>query len=254
MIAVFSDIHANKEAFLAVLDAIDKLDVDQIICLGDIVGYGADPVWCVDAAMESCDIVLCGNHDLALSCGAANFTNSALTSLRYHRELLMPNPKQDTENSVASKRWEFLRSLPCREIVDDLLFTHASPSNPLYEYLWERDVKLHDFRKLSRNFDCVSHLAFIGHTHVPGVMTSDYAFLTPDQISNCFATEKGKKAIINVGSVGQPRDGNPRARFVTVEGNEIQYHEAKYDIHKTVEKLKSCEFFDQRLVKLADKM
>jgi diadenosine tetraphosphatase ApaH/serine/threonine PP2A family protein phosphatase len=204
--------------------------------------------------MESCDIVLCGNHDMALSYGAANFTNSALTSLRYHRELLMPNPHQDTVNSVASKRWEFLRSLPCREIQGDLLFTHASPSNPLYEYLQERDVQLHNFHKLSRNFDCTPHLAFIGHTHVPGIITSDYAFLTPEQISNCFTPEKGKKAIINVGSVGQPRDGNPRARFVTIEEDKIQYHEVKYDIHKTIEKLKSCKLLDQRLAKLADKM
>jgi diadenosine tetraphosphatase ApaH/serine/threonine PP2A family protein phosphatase len=244
MLVVFSDVHANREALSAVLEAALGLKPEKMICLGDIVGYGPDPAWCLDAVRSACDVVLCGNHDFALVYGSKEFSASAETAIRYHRALLMPRMSSPDTLTERQQRWDFLKGLSHRYAEEDMLFVHGSPRNPVQEYLRESDVKWGLDRKLSENFAQVQWLAFVGHTHRPGVITADFRFLTPAQLNEFYRAEPGEKAIINVGSVGQPRDGDPRAAFVTVDGREVRYHRVLYDVEKTVRKIERTGTID----------
>jgi predicted phosphodiesterase len=242
MFAVLSDVHANREALAAVMEEVLRLNPERIICLGDIVGYGPDPEWCVDAVRSSCEIVLCGNHDAAVVFGARDFSDAAERTVNYHRQLLMPG--DDDDRDVPQARWSFLKGLPQRHAENGMLFVHGAPRNPINEYLRERDVQMKLERKFKENFDLVERLAFVGHTHHPGVITPELRFLKPDDFADVYHAEPARKAIINVGSVGQPRDRDPRAVFVTVDGDEIRYHRVQYNVEKTAAKIEQCGAID----------
>ncbi len=244
MLVIFSDVHANREALSAVLEAALALKPEKTICLGDIAGYGPDPAWCVEAVRSACDVVLCGNHDYALVYGSKEFSASAETAIRYHRALLMPRMGSPESYSERQARWDFLKHLPPRHEEGDMLFVHGSPRNPVQEYLRESDVRYGLGRKLSENFAQVKWIVFVGHTHRPGVISEGLKFLSPAELHEFYRAEPGEKAIINVGSVGQPRDGDPRAAFVTVEGREVRWHRVIYDVEKTVRKIERSGTID----------
>jgi diadenosine tetraphosphatase ApaH/serine/threonine PP2A family protein phosphatase len=238
MIAIISDIHANYEALEAVLAEVERLRPDALICLGDIVGYGSDPVACVDAVREHCDLALCGNHDFALIYGADYFTPVARASVERHRRMVMPRPGGGAENEKRRERWQYLKGLPHRQARDSWLFVHAAPRNPVVEYLRKMDVLLGMSGKIAENFMQVDWLCFIGHTHQPGIITRDMKFLEPAEIDNEFRARPHHKAIVNVGSVGQSRDGDWRACFATAdEDGLIQYHRVEYDVEKAAAKI-----------------
>ncbi|MFO8008948.1 MAG: metallophosphoesterase family protein [Candidatus Brocadiia bacterium] len=245
-LAVISDVHANLDALVAVLAEIDRLGAERIICLGDIVGYGPDPVECVDLVRERCEVVLCGNHDFALIYGAQDFNPIARHSLEYHRELLMPRP--DKEDGDREERWQFLKDLPYRYVEGERLFVHGSPRNPVVEYLRKIDVLLGLKDKIGENFAEVEWLCFVGHTHRGGVITPGMKFYEPEELDGVFTAELQQKAIINVGSVGQPRDRNCRASFVTVHGEgEVRWHRVKYDVESVAHKIDAIPAMDHSL-------
>jgi diadenosine tetraphosphatase ApaH/serine/threonine PP2A family protein phosphatase len=238
MIAIISDIHANHDALLAVLAKIEELAPDEVLCLGDVVGYGPEPVRCLDLVRERCELTLCGNHDFALIYGANDFSPMASACLDLHRSEIMPRFGAEPGNEALRERWEFLKSLPYRHVREDWLMVHAAPRNPVIEYIRKVDVVLGMSEKISENFKLVDWLAFIGHTHQPGVITRKMKFYTPEELDDVYAPQVHEKAIINVGSVGQPRDGDPRACFVTVEEDgTVHYHRVAYDVEKTARKL-----------------
>ncbi len=246
MLAVISDIHANYEALSAVFAELDRLEVTSIICLGDIVGYGPEPVACVDAVRDRCEVALCGNHDFALIYGADDFNPVARSSLDYHRQLLMP--RFDRPSPRARERWEFLKNLPKRHVRGEMLFVHASPRNPVAEYLRKIDVLLGMADKLNENFSQVDWLCFVGHTHRAGVITQDLKFLEPDDVQGTFRAQPHQKAIINPGSVGQPRDRDARASFVTLtEEGEITFRRVAYDVQAVADKMAAMPGMDPSL-------
>ncbi len=245
LIAVIGDIHANSEALAVTLERILEMDPASIVCVGDIVGYGPEPEWCVDAVRSACDHVVCGNHEIGLLYGANNFSEGATRSINAHRQRLMPAPGEC--EGEGSERWSFLKQLPARHHIDDLLFVHGSPANPVYEYLREKDVKLKAYKKLAQNFDSVARIAFHGHTHVPGIITGDYRFLSPHAGQETFAVGPGKKVIVNCGSVGAPRDGDPRASFVTFGDGRITFHRLRYQWEMTAEKIRRDSSCDQSM-------
>lgn len=248
MIAVISDIHANYDALEAVLAELDRLGPEQIICLGDIIGYGPEPAACVDAVRSRCDVALCGNHDAAVIYGASDFSTQARASLARHRRNLMPRVQPGPLDKERHERWEFLKRLPYRHVRDDWLFVHAAPRNPVVEYLRKMDVLLGMTRKLAENFQQVDWLCFIGHTHQPGVIMPEMQFLTPEELGGVYRPEPHHKAIINVGSVGQPRDGDWRACFVTVEDDgHVRYHRVAYDLEMAVAKMRESPNGDPTL-------
>jgi diadenosine tetraphosphatase ApaH/serine/threonine PP2A family protein phosphatase len=246
MLAVISDIHANFEALRAVFEEMERLKVDSVICLGDLVGYGPEPVECVDAVRERCEVTLCGNHDFALIYGADDFNPAARSSLDYHRRLLMP--RFDRPSKQARERWEFLKNLPKRHVRGEMLFVHGAPRNPVAEYLRKIDVLLGMTEKLNENFAQVDWLCFVGHTHRAGVITQDLKFVEPEDVRGTFRAQPHQKAIINPGSVGQPRDRDSRASFATLsEEGEVVFRRVSYDVRAVAAKMASMPAVDPSL-------
>jgi diadenosine tetraphosphatase ApaH/serine/threonine PP2A family protein phosphatase len=233
--AIISDIHSNLEALQAVLADIRQFDVSDIYCLGDIVGYGPNPRECIDLVM-ACKMVLLGNHDQGAMFDPDGFNQPAERAIFWTRDQLeAPN-----DNGPAKeKRWEFLAERPRQVRENGLLFVHGSARNPLNEYVFPEDI--YNQRKMERIFALVEHYCFQGHTHVPGVFTEQipedlYQFNSPDEIDYAHTLDE-RKTLCNVGSVGQPRDGDWRACYILLDDNTIRYRRVEYDIETTIKKI-----------------
>jgi predicted phosphodiesterase len=239
-IAVVSDIHSNLEALEAVLARIDELRCQEIICLGDLVGYGPDPEACVDLVMDRCGVVLRGNHDDALFRPVLDFNPIARNAINFTRKIMKPGLVRAGKKA---KRWEFLRHLPLQHVRGSRLFVHASPNDPLKEYLLKTDL-LFCREKIIEALERTPHLSFVGHTHFPGVFDEKLQFHEPGDLDDAFFPFDGGKAIINVGSVGQPRDNDPRASFVTIEDHGVRFHRVEYDVAEVQRKILNNGPFD----------
>lgn len=195
--AIISDLHANLEATETVLAKIDEIGVDQIICLGDVVGYNGSPNECVDIIRERQIPTICGNHD-AVACGREEpwgFNPVALHAVIWTRETLRDDNLQ------------WLTELPDESKFDSCLVVHGSPTDRnRYMFLWE-DVLPHMAYVQKR--DC--NVCFFGHTHNPGVLSNDGVHELGNNSE--FVLDGGKIFFVNPGSVGQPRDSDPRASF-----------------------------------------
>jgi predicted phosphodiesterase len=231
--AIISDIHGNLEALEAVLADIASKNITRIICLGDVIGYGPNPRECIDLAGDF-DLVLLGNHEEATLYGAVGFNPKAKAAIDWTREQLNNDPN---EPDRAKKRWEFIKSLPTHKMEDKILLVHGSPFEPTREYLFQHDVR--DPDKMKKNFDKVKTVAFNGHTHLPGIFSQE-KFFSPEECFNVYILGD-EKVIINVGSVGQPRDGDFRACYVTIENEIVVFRRVEYDIDKTVEKIQAVK-------------
>jgi predicted phosphodiesterase len=208
--ALISDIHGNIEALEVVLDDIKAQGITEVFCLGDIIGYGPNPRECIDRVMEHCKVTLLGNHDQGAMFDPDGFNIGAERAIFWTREQLeSPSDREKNE-----KRWEFLGDLPRSHRHGAFLFVHGSPRNPLSEYIFPEDIYNH--RKMERLFQLVERYCFQGHTHVPGVFTEGFQFYAPEEIDNEYTLGDGK-LMINVGSVGQPRDGDNRACYVVLD-------------------------------------
>ncbi|MFH1747287.1 MAG: metallophosphoesterase family protein, partial [Planctomycetota bacterium] len=253
--AVISDVHSNLEALEAVLADIKRRGVKQIICLGDLIGYGPNPRECLDLVRTHCQVCLMGNHDHAVMFEPANFNLPAERACYWTRQLL----EQEPDKKLLDARWEFLGSLPVRYQDADILCVHASPRRPINEYIFPEDVFTNP-QKVIANFERLDRrLCFIGHTHQPGVFLDDPYFDPPNELADApFYEIEDERAIINVGSVGQPRDRDPRASYILVTRKEdtlgdspeslvaaalscsieqVEFVRLDYDLEKTVQKI-----------------
>jgi diadenosine tetraphosphatase ApaH/serine/threonine PP2A family protein phosphatase len=216
-VAIISDIHSNLEALETALEIIDRKKIDEIICLGDLVGYGANPNECVELTHKRASHVLLGNHDQAafdLS-QTEHFNRHARTAAYW------------TNQTLTQENLEYLKSLPYHCVVDDLTFVHASPKNPeQWEYVFSAyEAKL--------NFDYFrTRACFIGHTHIPGIFPEDVK-------SQKSRISRDNRYIINVGSVGQPRDGNWRLSFGIFDTSAWSYElvRSEYDAQAAADKI-----------------
>jgi predicted phosphodiesterase len=228
--AIISDIHSNLEALQAVLADIEKQNVREVYCLGDIVGYGPNPRECVDLVMQ-CPVVLLGNHDQGAMFDPEGFNPSAERAIFWTRaQLEVPGESRERKE----RRWEFLAERPRIHREDGFLYVHGSARNPINEYVFPEDI--YNQRKMERIFALVERYCFQGHTHVPGIFTENLQFHSPDEIDYAYRLD-GRKTLCNVGSVGQPRDGDWRACYVMLDGEAIQYRRVEYDIDSTVRKI-----------------
>ncbi len=230
MKAIISDIHSNLEALQAVLKDIETQDVDEIYCLGDIVGYGPNPRECVDLVMK-CRVVLLGNHDQGAMFDPEGFNPPAERAIFWTRSQL---EAPTDARQLKEKRWEFLAERPRSHRENGHLFVHGSARNPLNEYVFPEDI--YNQRKMERIFALVERYCFQGHTHVPGVFTENNQFHSPEEIDYTYKLD-GRKTLCNVGSVGQPRDGDWRACYVLLDGDTLRYRRVEYDIDTTVKKI-----------------
>jgi diadenosine tetraphosphatase ApaH/serine/threonine PP2A family protein phosphatase len=228
--ALISDIHSNLEALQAVLQDIDKHHVTEIYCLGDIVGYGPNPRECVDLVMK-CKVVLLGNHDQGAMFDPEGFNPSAERAIFWTRAQL---EAAGENRSQRERRWEFLAELPRTFRENSYLYVHGSARNPLNEYVFPEDI--YNQRKMERIFALVERYCFQGHTHLPGIFTENFQFHSPEEVDYLYRLD-GRKTLCNVGSVGQPRDGDWRACYVLLENDTIRYRRVEYDIDTTVKKI-----------------
>ena len=243
MIAIISDIHSNLEALQAVLEDIEKRGIQRIVCLGDIVGYGPNPRECLDLIMERCEACVCGNHDVAVFYEPYSFNLGAERAAFWTRTCLEEEPNKE----IRDRRWQFLGSRPVKYRWEDFLCVHGSPRKPINEYIFADDV-FSNPNKLMDNFRRLEEMTcFVGHTHVPGVLLDDPYFDPPDELGEPDIFELGERAIINVGSVGQPRDRDWRASYVVLKDDRVEFKRVKYDIEKTVKKIKAIADLDDFL-------
>ena len=217
-IALLSDVHGNLPAFEAVLADVDACEPDEIWCLGDLVGYGAEPDGCVELAAERCDLCLAGNHDLAVT-GAldiAEFSNIAAVAALWTKEI------------IGSEALQFLRGLPTFEDGRELGLWHASPRDPVWEYVFTRPVAGDCMDVMEPRVGAIghSHLALWFHREGPGEPRGELAKAGVEQ-----DLSQGEW-LLNPGGVGQPRDGDPRAAWLLLdtEAWSAQWRRAEYPI------------------------
>ncbi|MGA2256456.1 MAG: metallophosphoesterase family protein [Thermoguttaceae bacterium] len=227
--ALISDLHSNLEALEAVFDDIRSQGITEVFCLGDLVGYGPNPRECIDMVMQ-CRVCLLGNHDQGALFDPEGFNSGAERAIFWTRMQL----EGGGSAIERQKRWDFLGELPRNYQEDKFLFVHGSARNPLNEYVFPEDI--YNRRKLEKIFALIPMYSFQGHTHVPGVFTEQFQFLSPEEINHEFRLGE-EKAMINVGSVGQPRDGNPRACYVVLEDNVVRFRRVEYPFEKTIAKI-----------------
>jgi predicted phosphodiesterase len=236
--AIISDIHANLEALSAVLEDISNAGVNRIVCLGDIIGYGPNPVECLQL-MDKFDVILQGNHELALLEGGKRFNARAKRAIEWTASELQKTPE-------GQSLFEKACSLPTQKEEDGILYVHGSPCDPTNEYLLPK-LSLRP-KLLEPQFEKFSRYCFVGHTHVPGVFEPDAKFERPDSmLMNIFMLDEDGKGIVNVGSVGQPRDRDNRSCYVLFDGDSVVFRRVKYDVESTVKKIYANPMLDNFL-------
>ncbi len=246
-VAIISDIHANLDALQVVLTDIDQRGIETIYCLGDIVGYGPNPCECVDLVMKRCQWSLMGNHDFAVLYEPTAFNASAESSSFWTRRQLEMEP----DPQLRRKRWQYLGNLRIRELGDQIAWYHASPRRPINEYIFPDDV-ITAPTKISQIFERIDHKCFVGHTHITGVFTDEPDFYPPADLDDRYTFNDNEKCILNPGSVGQPRDRDPRASYAILNGETVEFLRLEYDVHTVVEKVRQIpelhEFLGLRLL------
>lgn len=234
--ALISDIHANLDALQVVLNDIEQKEVDRVLCLGDIIGYGPNPRECLDLVMDKCAWALMGNHDFAVLYEPTSFNTSAESAAFWTRRQFEFEPDAD----LRRQRWEFLGSLEVRHRDDTALWVHASPRRPINEYIFPDDVVTAP-AKMTNIFDRIEDKCCVGHTHVPGVFTDEPDFYPPGDLGGRYSFRDDEKCIINPGSVGQPRDRDPRAAYALMDDNGVEFIRLEYDIDAVVRDVEKTE-------------
>jgi diadenosine tetraphosphatase ApaH/serine/threonine PP2A family protein phosphatase len=228
--ALVSDLHANLEALEAVLRRIDELGVREILCLGDVVGYGADPAVTTRIVMDRCKWTIKGNHDWGLFHDLQDFNPLAREALLETRRRMRPGLFTPGRRPA----WNYLQGLPERMEDHGFLFVHGSPRHPVMEYVLKSDGFLEP-DKMQQIFALLDRPCFVGHTHWPGIHRADYRFVQATDEQRVFTLDG--PCVMNVGSTGQPRDGDPRACFAVVDGMQVEIHRVPYDFRRTQQKI-----------------
>lgn len=229
--AIISDIHGNLPALVAVVADAKRAGVTRFWCLGDIVGYGAQPLECIDIVRELSEAVIRGNHEQAVIERPYGFNPLASAAIFWTQAQLANGHAESLE---------YLRSLGEQVLTEHAVLYHGSPSFPLDEYLFREDTldylpRSRDFSpKLTRCFNRIDRPCFVGHTHVPGVIDSQFSWVDPVEAGGRYDTE-GKPCIVNVGSVGQPRDGDRRASYGLFDGTTVTFRRVDYDVEAAAE-------------------
>jgi diadenosine tetraphosphatase ApaH/serine/threonine PP2A family protein phosphatase len=219
--AVLSDIHSNRQALEAVLAAVDETAVDQIWCLGDMVGYGADPDACTALIRERSDACLVGNHDLAVlgALDTSTFSENAAAAVEWTRE------------NVSAETLDFLAELDPAGAREGVGLFHASPRDPIWEYVLSSDQAEAGFEAQEQR------VGLIGHSHIAlffvRLPETRPGYAQGAQADDGFEVEVHEgEWLLNPGSVGQPRDGDPRAAWLELdtEAWTARFHRVPYDV------------------------
>lgn len=229
-LAIFADIHANRQALAACLDFARAHGAERMVCLGDIVGYGADPEWAVDTVMDLVDdgaLAVIGNHDHAIGTPSESMNAEAQMAIEWTRGRL----------SVAQRH--FLAGLPLTRREEDRLYVHSEASHPAR---WHYVRGTADAARSIESTD--AHVAFCGHIHRPALYSMSQAAKMTSFIPTAGVPVQllgGRRWLAVLGSVGQPRDGNPAASFVMLDtaSREITYCRVPYDVEAAAERIRA---------------
>lgn len=233
-VALISDLHSNREALEAVFAHIREQGLARIYCLGDVIGYGPEPEFCVDLVRGHAELCLMGNHDEALFRDASDFNPHARGAIEYTKERMQPSWYSSGEKKA---RWNWLKTLPLSHTEGRFLFVHGSPRDPVREYVLSTDGFLNP-EKLRAVFQSFEGIAIGGHTHHPGLHDADLRFHGLGGAERLtLPLPADGKFFVNVGSVGQPRDGDNRACYAVLEEHQITWHRVPYDFQATAEKI-----------------
>lgn len=224
-IAILSDIHSNLEALTRALEGIESAGVEAVYCLGDVVGYNADPAACVDLVRERCAGIVRGNHDTAVATDAAvdALPADGRAAARHNRQCL------------SAEQIAFLADLPLTLTVENCTFVHATPGAPTD---WTRLTTYPAAQAQFDHFD--TDLCFVGHTHVPAVVADTLGV---------FQVRAGHRYLVNVGSVGQPRDQTPKLSFGVFDTDTFDYRNVRlsYDVDGAAQKIQNADALPDRL-------
>lgn len=222
---IFSDTHANIEALTEVMKAFEKEKIDRYVCIGDTVGYGASPNECCDIVREVTAFTILGNHDAAVS-GRMDYSyyyDAARHALDTHAKQLTP------------ENMEWLKTLPYEKREEGVCFCHGSPLNiEEFEYIFSPDqaARCHEI------WDELATVTFIGHSHLckAFALTENEVF---EVVADKFEIRPEHRYIISVGSVGQPRDYDPRASYTVydTETHTFEFKRVEYDIDAAAQKI-----------------
>lgn len=236
---IISDVHANLTALEAVLADAGK--VDAVWFLGDLVGYGPDPNECIDLIRSLPNLVcLLGNHDAATlgNIDDITFNPTARQAIQWTRKAVTP------------ENLDYLQELPESKCVDEITFAHGSPREPVWEYLL-------DTRNATENFGYFdTPYCFVGHTHLPTIYSLQngqyHADLITPEDDTIFQLES--RAIINPGSVGQPRDRDPRAAYAIYDREQmtVEFRRVSYDIKAVQERMHQADLPHRHIQRLAE--
>lgn len=247
--AIISDVHGNLEALEAVLADIDRQGVDGVICLGDIVGYGPNPCECAKLVRDRCSVVILGNHDQGALFDPDGFNAGAERAIRWTRNQIDLHDR--LPRNSAAQICDFLGELSRNHLEDErgLMFVHGSARRPLDEYVFPEDI--YNPLKMEHIFELVPRYCFQGHTHIPGVFTTSPEFTSPGVPAGDTEVAidlPGGKAMVNVGSVGQPRDEDPRSCYVILEDDKrVRFRRIAYPFEKTRAKIHAIADLDNFL-------
>ncbi|MDD4856893.1 MAG: metallophosphoesterase family protein [Candidatus Krumholzibacteria bacterium] len=223
---VFSDVHGNVEALERVLEEAERLRPDMIVSLGDVVGYGANPNECIALVQEAALIRIGGNHDVAAAgiIDTDTFNSTAQKAIRWTSREILPRHRDALTEYDTVRRWE------------DCIFAHASPCSPMdWEYVYTIAQANAIFEKVQERF------IFIGHTHVPAIIEHCGA-RGSKVVSGTFQTVAPQsRYLVNVGSIGQPRDGIAAASFALLDAKKgtITIRRVPYDVRLAQEKIRN---------------
>lgn len=225
-LALLSDIHGNLEALEAVLADVAACRAEAMACLGDFVGYGASPNECIDRLRPLIDVAVLGNHDVAAlgRMRLGGFHTDAATAARWTIDQLSPGHR------------EFLEQLPFTTLWHDHRLVHATPSEPEeWHYVMsiaDAELEFGAFRE---------RVGFIGHSHVPGTFETDGARVNYLRVP-VIELRRGHRYLVNVGSVGQPRDGDPRASWLLFDtrADRLEHRRVEYEIEGAAMRIRTA--------------
>lgn len=224
-IGIISDVHSNIEALTAVAEEIERLECDMVICLGDVVGYGASPNECCELLRSLAAVTILGNHDAAVA-GRMDYSfyyDAARHALDW------------TASRLNETHLDWLKGLSYTHRLENVGFCHGSPLDPeAFEYIFEEGQA----RNLLPILAELPEITFIGHSHLCRAFALEEGEVH-DVVAQRFMVKNGYRYICSVGSVGQPRDLDNRACFATydTERRVVEYHRVEYDIDKAAQKI-----------------
>ncbi len=223
--AILADIHANLAAFTAVLEDVKgRGDVEEIWCLGDIVGYGPEPHQCIEVLRQHSGICVAGNHDWAAigKIDTVDFNPDAAAAARW------------TAGQLGTEDRQYLEGLPLVIEKGDFMLVHGSPREPIWEYVLSNATACENFAFFKSQF------CLVGHSHAPAVFREENGSCSLSEMLPGTDLRLGKaRLIINPGGVGQPRDGDPRAAYAVYDGETttMAFYRVPYDIAATQAKM-----------------